>query len=293
MKHSFLDPFRFDRLTGRGAIILILVANSTAALFSLVAIRWTNYSTPFMGAAAAVIVCAWVGGLREATVTAVFGAVFANYFLMHPTAGWSLDWADVSRTILWLAFVLVLSYLMDRLRSSQDKARKVLGSIGEGFCVVDHDWKFVYINEPGALLIGKKKQEILKRSYWELMPEAEGAVAEQQLRRAAAEGVSLQFEMRSGLQARWLQIRACPFADGLSIFFEDISTAKEREETLRSVLDRLSRAHRAAQMGAFEWNLNTNELMWSEDMYKLHGITRRSSSLACQPNDDPARYRPT
>jgi PAS domain S-box-containing protein len=84
----------------------------------------------------------------------------------------------------------------------------------------------------------------------------------------------VQFELRLQRQPRWLQISACPFVEGLSMFLEDITAAKEREETLRSVLDRLSRAHRAAQMGAFEWNLSTNELVWSEDMYRLHGVTR-------------------
>lgn len=274
MKHSFLDPFRSDRLTGRGAIVFIVVSNILAACLSLIAIRWTSYSTPFMVFTGAMIVCSWVGSFRDGAITAITGALFANYFLMHPRPGWSLNWADLSRTLLWLAFALGLAFLLDRLRRSQDQARKVLRSIGGGFCVVDHDWKFVYVNDPGALLIGKKKQEIFKRTYWELIPDAVGAVAEQQLRRAAADGVPVLFEMRSRLQARWLQIRACPFADGLSIFFEDITAAKEREETLRNVLDRLLRAHRAAQMGAFEWNLNSNELVWSEDMYRLHGMAR-------------------
>jgi PAS domain S-box-containing protein len=274
MKSSFLDPFRTERLTGRGAIVLILVANALAALLSLVAIRWTNYSTPFMVFTGAMIVCAWIGSFRDGAVTAIIGALFANYFLMHPTAGWSLDWAELSRTLLWLAFALGLAYLLDRLRRSQDQARKVLGSISEGFCVVDHDWRFVYINDPGALLIGQKRQQIIGRAYWELIPDAKGAMAEEQLRRAATERMPVQFEMRLERQSRWLQIRACPFVEGLSIFLEDITAAREREETLRSVLDRLSRAHRAAQMGAFEWNLSTNELVWSEDMYRLHGITR-------------------
>jgi PAS domain S-box-containing protein len=272
MKHSFLDPFRTNRLTGRAAIVVILLANTAAALFSLVAIKWTNYSTPFMVFTAAVVACAWIGSFRDGAVTAIFGALFANYFLMHPDFGWSLDWGHLSRTLLWLAAAMGMSFLLARLRRSQDHARKVLGSIGVGFCVVDHDWKFVYINDPGAVLMGNKRQEIVGRNYWELMPEANGAPAEQHLRRSANEGLPVQFEMRSGL--RWLQMRACPFADGLSLFFEDISIAKEREETMRSVLDRLSRAHRAAQMGAFEWNLGTNELVWSEDMYRLHGISR-------------------
>ena len=40
------------------------------------------------------------------------------------------------------------------------------------------------------------------------------------------------------------------------------------------MVDRLSRAHKAAQVGAFEWNLHTNELLWSEDMYRIHHMTR-------------------
>lgn len=275
MKYSsFLDPFRSDRLTGRGAIILLLVANAVAALSSIVAIRWTNYSTPFVFITVAVIVCAWIGSFRDAAITAIVGALFANYFLMHPRSGWLLDWTHLSRSCVWLAFALGLAFVLDRLRSFQDQARKVLGSIGDGFCVVDREWKFVYVNDPGAHLIGKKKQEIVGYTFWEIMPEARGAAPANQLHKSATEGIPVQFDMRYGAQRRWLQIRACPYAEGLSLFFQDITTAKEREETLRDVLDRLSRAHRAAQMGAFEWNLDTNELVWSEDMYRLHGITR-------------------
>jgi PAS domain S-box-containing protein len=275
MKYSFfLDPFRSNRLTGRGAIVLIVVANAAAALSSLVAIRWTNYSTPFVFITAAVIICSWIVSFRAAAVTAILGAAFANYFLMHRTPGWALDWTHLSRTCVWLAFALALSLLLDRLRRSQDQARKVLSSIGEGFCVVDHDWRLVYVNDPGAQLIGKEKPEIVGRTYWNLVPEAKGTAAEHQLQKSATEGVPVQFDMCSGSPPRWLQIRACPYAEGLSILFHDITAAKEREETLRSVLDRLSRAHRAAQVGAFEWNLTTNEIIWSEDTYRIHGLTR-------------------
>jgi PAS domain S-box-containing protein len=294
MRYSFV-AFRTDRLTGSSAIVLTLAMNAAAALLSLVATRWTNYSTPFMVFTGAMIVCAWLGSFRDGALTAIIGAFFANYYLMHPQSGWSLGWADLSRTLAWLAFALGLAFLLAHLRKSQDNARRVLGSIGEGFCVLDRNWKVVYINDPGALLIGKKKGEIIGRTYWELTPEAQGTIVEQHLRRSAAEGVPVQFETRLPRQLRWLQIRACPFAEGLSVFFQDITAAKEREETLRSVLDRLSRAHKAAQMGAFEWNLNTNELVWSEDMYRIHGLTREQFdgrfetwTKSIHPDDLPA-----
>ncbi|HEY6272278.1 MAG TPA: ATP-binding protein [Terriglobales bacterium] len=272
MKHSF--AFRPRPLTGPTALVLTLAANVAAALLSLVAIRWTNYSTPFMVFTGAVIVCAWITGFRNGALTAVVGALFANYYLMHPEPGWSLSWADLSRTLLWVAFASGLAFLLARLRSSQDKAERVLASIGEGFCVMDRDWRVVYINGPGAQLMGRKKNEVIGQSYWDLTPESKGTIIEPQLRRSAAEGVPVEFEARSGQQSRWLQIRACPFAEGLSIFFQDITAAKEREETLRSVLERLTRAHKAAEVGAFEWNLSTNELIWSEDALRIHGLSR-------------------
>jgi PAS domain S-box-containing protein len=111
------------------------------------------------------------------------------------------------------------------------------------------------------------------RNYWEVTPETKGTVVEQQLRRCAAEGIPVQFENRTRRQ-RWLHIRAYPFADGISVFFEDISDAKEREARLRESLDRLSKAYKAAQMGTFEWNVKTGEIIWSDDTYRVHGVTR-------------------
>jgi len=84
----------------------------------------------------------------------------------------------------------------------------------------------------------------------------------------------LRFETRTQRLQRWLQFRVYPFAEGISVFFQDISEAKEREEKLRSSLERLATAHKAGQMGIFEWNVKTNEIIWTDDTYRIHGVTR-------------------
>src|SRR5260370_2413707 len=60
----------------------------------------------------------------------------------------------------------------------------------------------------------------------------------------------------------------------MSIFIQDLTATKIKEEGLRSSLERLATAHKAAQMGIFEWSVKTNEILWSEDTYRIHGLTR-------------------
>src|SRR5260370_12733956 len=48
--------------------------------------------------------------------------------------------------------------------------------------------------------------------------------------------------------------------------------ARKKELAVRSVLDRLIAAQRAAQIGTWDWDLQTNELVWSEEIYRIHGL---------------------
>ena len=48
--------------------------------------------------------------------------------------------------------------------------------------------------------------------------------------------------------------------------------AREKELEVRSVLERLIAVHRAAQIGTWDWNLQTNELVWSDETYRIHGL---------------------
>lgn len=252
---------------------MTVLATGLAALLSLAAVP-AIYSTPYMLFAAAVIASVWFCSFRQSLLTIGMGAVFVNYFLRPPYRHFSLQPGELLRAAVWLIVAGGFAFLVSKLRESESQARKVLASITEGFFIVDRDWNLVYINDSGAHWAGKPSHAMIGRNYWEVVPEAKGTVVEQQLRRCAAEGVPVQFENRTQRLQRWLQVRAYPFPEGISVFFQDISEAKEREDKLRSSLDRLAKAHKAAQMGIFEWNVKTNEIIWSEDTYRIHGVTR-------------------
>jgi len=52
----------------------------------------------------------------------------------------------------------------------------------------------------------------------------------------------------------------------------DITDRKKAEDALRKSEGQLKRAHRAAHLGNWEWDLITNELYWAEENYLIHGI---------------------
>jgi len=50
----------------------------------------------------------------------------------------------------------------------------------------------------------------------------------------------------------------------------DITEAKRAEELLRKSMLKLEKAQELGQMGSWEWDIATNELVWSDEVYKLY-----------------------
>src|SRR5215831_8101077 len=216
-------------LTGPPAYVVTLAATGFACLLTIVA-RPVLTLAPFIILSAAVFVSAWFGGFRQGVISVLLGATSDNYYFLPPPYHWSLSDADLQLTGLWIAFATALAFLLTRLRQSDDHARKVLASITEGFLIVDHDWSLIYANDSGAQFVGKPRQEIIGRNYWELMPDTIGKPAEQQLRRCTTERIPVQFESHCQEQRKWIQVRAYPFPEGISIFIRDITETKLRRK---------------------------------------------------------------
>jgi len=219
----------------------------------------------------AVAVCAWFGGFRQGLLSLVPALLFVHFFLRPlwgtPQGMW--------RGSLWLACAGAISFTMSKLRGVQGRAQAVLANISEGVVILDRDWNVVYINEWGAPCATLSPREMIGRSYWEVAPAARGTAFEQRIRQCAAERVPAQFEMQTPLRQRWLHVRAYPLPDGICVFAQDITETKKREARLRGLLERLVTAHKAAQMGTWEWNIATDELFWSEEIPRIHGLSAR------------------
>jgi len=62
--------------------------------------------------------------------------------------------------------------------------------------------------------------------------------------------------------------------------FRDITERKKAEEQLRDKTRRLLKAQHVARMGFLEWNLKTNKMYWSDEIYNLYGIDKEKTGAS-------------
>ena len=55
--------------------------------------------------------------------------------------------------------------------------------------------------------------------------------------------------------------------------FQDITEPKARERLLKEKDELLSESQRIAQIGSWNWDLRSNEMRWSEETYRLYGVS--------------------
>ncbi|MBI5563086.1 MAG: PAS domain-containing protein [Deltaproteobacteria bacterium] len=53
--------------------------------------------------------------------------------------------------------------------------------------------------------------------------------------------------------------------------FEDVTERRRHEEELKTTAELLREAQRIAQMGSWEWNILTNRITWSDEVYRMFG----------------------
>ncbi len=122
------------------------------------------------------------------------------------------------------------------LRESDARLRQVVEGMGEGFCVLDADFRVIEMNAEGMRLDGRSPAGIIGRSHWEAFPGSEDAEVGELYKKAMREGVPVALEhewtYEDGRRA-WYEMRAYPSADRLAIFFRDVTDRKRSEEALR------------------------------------------------------------
>ena len=116
------------------------------------------------------------------------------------------------------------------LLAADHKLQSMMNSITDGLLTLDRDWKFTYCNEQGARLLGMQAGELLGQSVWELFPQVRGTGFESGYRQSAQSQQTLSFEeFYPAPLERWFQCHCYPSAEGLSVYFHDITERREIE----------------------------------------------------------------
>ena len=120
----------------------------------------------------------------------------------------------------------------DRIAGSL-KAEQILESISDAFVTVDREWRFTYLNKKAQQVFRMRASRMIGRVCWELFPEGVRTHGYRRLQEAMTEGRAvryLEYSLRFGI---WYEVDAYPYAEGLSIYFRDVTERVAAEQKLR------------------------------------------------------------
>ena len=109
-----------------------------------------------------------------------------------------------------------------------------LEGLMEGFVAYDQDWRMTYVNDAGERLLGRRRADIVGKTWHEAFPHAVGNPVDEMYQRVMRERRPERMEFLYPHYDRWFEIAAAPVrSGGVAVYFRDISDRVEALEALR------------------------------------------------------------
>src|SRR5687767_10447809 len=105
----------------------------------------------------------------------------------------------------------------------------------EGFVAYDASWTMTYINASGERLLGRRREEVLGKTWHQAFPHAVGNPVDHMYQWVMRDRMARGMEYFYPHYDRWMEISASPLANGgVGVYFRDISDRKRAEAALQA-----------------------------------------------------------
>ena len=199
----------------------------------------------------------------------------------------------------------------EKLRESEEKYRNIVETANEGILIIDDEAIVTYANKKMAEMLGYSLEEGIGRPIWNFISEEYKAIVKLNLekrRRGINENYELKLIHKDG-SSLWVLINAKSLFDkdgkfiGSMNMLTDITKRKEAETKLRETLDNLessvkertaeleraykslkesekglAEAQKMAHIRNWDWNIVTNEIYCSDEVYRIFGFNPQEIS---------------
>ncbi len=221
----------------------------------------------------------------------------AEFRYEHPTKGlrwiegWSSPIAESDGATLWHGYVTDVTEGKRTelaLRESEKHLGLFIDHAPVALAMFDRQMRYLHVSHAWLTDYELGDQDLRGLSHYEVFPE----IGEEwkQVHRRALEGEVVRADadrfVRADGSVQWLRWEVRPWREvgggvgGIVIFSEDITEAILAGEEAREREQWLRLAHDTAGAGTWQWDLRTNENVWSDELWKLYGLRKGS----CAPS---------
>lgn len=160
------------------------------------------------------------------------------------------------------------------LRASEDRYRQLFEMESDAIFLIDNTTgQILEANAAAATLYGYTREELLEKKHTDLSAEPDKT---RQVTREEHPLVPVRWHRKRDGTIFPVEITGRHFDwHGRRVHIaaiRDITERKLAEEALRARTQRMSQALRAAHAGAWEWDMRTNQAIWSDENYLVLGL---------------------
>lgn len=180
----------------------------------------------------------------------------------------------------------------EALRELEEKFRGAFEFASIGMAIVSLSGEWVRVNAAMSSIVGYSEAELRKLTFQEIThPDDLETDLEHVSRLLSGEIQSYSLEKRyihRDGHAVWILLNGSMVrsADGAPLYFvaqiQNISARKEAETRLRRSEALLAEAQRLAHLGSWEWNVLTDEVTLSNELYNLYGMQPEEGPRAAE-----------
>lgn len=220
----------------------------------------------------AVFASSWFGGLRAGLATSVL-SVFAVWelFVDHGI--------PVAHNLIPMAVFLVMSGLFsvghERMRRTKQRLRLLFDQSSDALFVADLDGRYTDVNQSACNMLGYTRDELIGKRIVDIIPPADVERLMQSRERqlqGEAEFSEWTFQRKDGSQFVG-EVNAKMIPGGMwQASVRDVSTHRAASEKLRHTQADLLEAQRLGKIGSWAWDLRTDALEWSPELFQIYEI---------------------
>ncbi len=173
----------------------------------------------------------------------------------------------------------------EALRQSEEKYRIILESMEDGYYETDQRGHFTFFNDAFVRNFGYTKAEALGLSYRQVTDGQHARKLFQALTQVYRTGQTIKtlgWEVivkdgtRRSVEGSLSLMRNQQGEPlGFRGLVRDVTERKRAEQRLQESEAKLIEAQQLAQIGSWEWDITRNTVTWSDELYRIFGLTRQ------------------